>query len=295
MQPQSLALYQQRVEQQLQQKLAQHAISDQRLLDAMAYSLLLGGKRIRPYLVYTCGTLLGASVDDLDGPAAALEAIHSYSLIHDDLPAMDNDDLRRGKPTCHKAFDEATAILAGDALQVMAFDIVASHPYQRVDASAIVSMIAALAKAAGYNGMCGGQAIDLAHTNKQTSLAQLEQMHRLKTGALIECAVTLAWWCSPKRQQQDLEILQRFARALGLAFQVQDDILDIESDTATLGKPQGSDSKANKSTYPALMGLEQAKQKARQLYDDAQAALAALPYNTGELSAFARYIIERKF
>lgn len=295
MQPQSLVQFQQRVEQQLQRQLAQQVVSDQRLLDAMAYSLLLGGKRIRPYLVYVCGTLLGASLDDLDGPAAALEAIHSYSLIHDDLPAMDNDDLRRGKPTCHKAFDEATAILAGDALQVLAFDIVASHPYQQVDAPAVVSMIAALAKAAGYSGMCGGQAIDLAHTNQQTTLAQLEQMHRLKTGALIECAVTLAWWCSPHRRQQDLDALQRFARALGLAFQVQDDILDIESDTATLGKPQGSDTKANKSTYPALMGLEQARQKARQLYDDAQAALAALPYNTDELSAFAQYIIERKF
>ncbi|MEH8017884.1 (2E,6E)-farnesyl diphosphate synthase [Rheinheimera muenzenbergensis] len=292
---QQLPLYQQRVEAQLQQLLAAKLHTDVRLLDAMSYSLLLGGKRIRPYLVYACGTLLGASLHDLDGPAAALEAIHSYSLIHDDLPAMDNDDLRRGKPTCHKAYDEATAILAGDALQALAFDIIASHPYQQVSSQSVVSMLQKLAQAAGYSGMCGGQAIDLAQTNQATNLQQLERMHRLKTGALIECAVQLAWLCSRKQDPAELAALQAFAGALGLAFQVQDDILDIESDTQTLGKPQGSDTKANKSTYPALLGLPQAKEKAQQLYQDALDALAALPYNTDELRGFARYIIERKF
>ena len=293
--PLNLSHYQQRVEQYLQRVLTQLPETDNRLLEAMSYSLLLGGKRVRPFLVYSCGSLLGASLDDLDGPAGALEALHSYSLIHDDLPAMDNDDLRRGKPTCHKAFDEATAILAGDALQTLAFDILANHPYQQVQAGEIVAMLQGFARSAGYAGMCGGQAIDLAQTNQHTSLAQLERMHRLKTGALIENAIELAWLCSPKRQLDDKANLLSFARALGLAFQVQDDILDIESDTQTLGKPQGSDSKANKSTYPALLGLDQAKAKARQLYQDALNALARLPYNTDELRAFAQYIIERRF
>lgn len=292
---QQLPLYQQRVETHLQHVLANKPQTDARLLKAMSYSLLLGGKRVRPFLVYACGTLLGANLTDLDGPAAALEAIHSYSLIHDDLPAMDNDDLRRGKPTCHKAFDEATAILAGDALQALAFEIIASHPYQQVSSASVVSMLQQLALASGYSGMCGGQAIDLAQTNQRTDLAQLERMHRLKTGALIECAVQLAWLCSSKQDPAELAALQAFARALGLAFQVQDDILDIESDTQTLGKPQGSDTKANKATYPALLGLTQAKEKALQLYQDALDALAALPYNTDELRSFAQYIIERKF
>jgi farnesyl diphosphate synthase len=293
--PVNLPLYQQRVEQHLQQILAQRSETDARLLQAMSYSLLLGGKRIRPFLVYSCGTMLGASLDDLDGPAAALEALHSYSLIHDDLPAMDNDDLRRGKPTCHKAFDEATAILAGDALQTLAFEVLSGHNYQQVQTSAILQMVQRFAAASGYSGMCGGQAIDLAQTNQSTGLEQLERMHRLKTGALIECAVQLAWLCSPAPQPADLAALLQFARALGLAFQVQDDILDIESDTATLGKPQGSDTRANKSTYPALLGLDNAKAKAQQLYQDALSALASLPYNTDELRAFAQYIIARRF
>ena len=293
--PQNLPLYQQRVEQHLQQLLANRSATDNRLLEAMSYSLLLGGKRVRPFLVYSCGTMLGAELHDLDGPAAALEAIHSYSLIHDDLPAMDNDDLRRGKATCHKAFDEATAILAGDALQTLAFELISSHPYRQVDTAQILQMVQQLAVAAGYSGMCGGQAIDLAQTNQNSTLAQLERMHRLKTGALIESAVQLAWLCSPKRDTTELNALLDFARALGLAFQVQDDILDIESDTATLGKPQGSDTRANKSTYPALLGLDNAKAKAQQLYHDALNALATLPYNTDELRAFAQYIIERRF
>lgn len=293
--PANLPRYQQRVEQHLQTVINQLPITDERLLAAMSYSLLLGGKRVRPFLVYSCGTLLGASLADLDGPAAALEALHSYSLIHDDLPAMDNDDLRRGKPTCHKAFDEATAILAGDALQALAFDVLSHHPYQQVGSTEVLQMLQTLARAGGYAGMCGGQAIDLAQTNQQTSLNQLEQMHRLKTGALIENAVELAWLCSPTRQPADKQHLLQFARALGLAFQVQDDILDIESDTQTLGKPQGSDSKANKATYPALLGLEQAKVKAQQLYQDALNALSKLPYNTDELRSFAQYIIERRF
>lgn len=291
----NLPLYQQRVEQQLQQSLLAKVPEANPLHQAMAYSLLLGGKRIRPYLIYATGQLLGATLTDLDAPAVAIEAIHSYSLIHDDLPAMDNDELRRGKPTCHIAFDEATAILAGDALQAMAFEALCSHSYQHVSLQRQLCMVQALAHAAGAAGMCAGQALDLAQTNQQISLEQLEQMHRLKTGALIECSVKLAYYASPIDNVAVLDDLLSFASALGLAFQVQDDILDIESDTQTLGKPQGSDLKANKSTYPALLGLAGAKEKASQLYQDALTALARLPYDTAELERFAHYVIARKF
>lgn len=293
--PASLPRFQQRLEQQLQQ-LMQQGLPDTVVLEpAMSYSLLLGGKRIRPYLVYVTGQLLGASLEDLDAPAMAIEALHTYSLIHDDLPAMDDDDLRRGKATCHKAFNEATAILAGDALQALAFEILSQHPYQQVSSACQIKMVHALARAAGAAGMCAGQAIDLAQTNQQIDLNRLEQMHRLKTGALIECSVKMAYYCSPCQDPQVLAALLTYASALGLAFQVQDDILDIESDTATLGKPQGSDLKANKSTYPALLGLEGARQKAGQLYQDALAALDTVPGDTSELRAFAHYIIARTF
>lgn len=291
----SLSNYKQRVELQLSLLLSQQPMADATLAQAMHYSLLLGGKRVRPFLVYACGSMLGASLADLDGPATAIEALHSYSLIHDDLPAMDNDDLRRGQPTCHKAFDEATAILAGDALQALAFDNLSHHAYQQTDSQSVLRMVQLLAKAAGAAGMCGGQAIDLAQTDKATSLALLEQMHLLKTGALIECAVQLAYYCSSVRNDDVLADLSEFARCLGLAFQVQDDILDIESDTQTLGKPQGSDVKANKATYPALLGLDGAKQYAADLYQQAVAALKRLPYNTTELAEFAHFIIARKF
>ncbi|EHR39919.1 (2E,6E)-farnesyl diphosphate synthase [Alishewanella jeotgali] len=295
MTPASLPLFQQRLEQQLKY-LMQQGLPDTAVLEpAMSYSLLLGGKRIRPYLVYVTGQLLGARLEDLDAPAMAIEALHTYSLIHDDLPAMDDDDLRRGKATCHKAFDEATAILAGDALQALAFEVLSSHPYQHVSSTSQIKMVQALAKAAGAAGMCAGQAIDLAQTNQPIELDKLEQMHRLKTGALIECSVKLAYYCSPCQDQAVLHALLTFASALGLAFQVQDDILDIEGDTKTLGKPQGSDLKANKSTYPALLGLDGAKQKAWQLYQAALTALDKLPGDTSELRAFAHYIIARTF
>ena len=292
--PDSLTLYQYRIEQQLQLTMAAQPKIAARLHDAIRYSLTNGGKRIRPYLVYSCGSMLGVSLDTLDSAACAIECLHSYSLIHDDLPAMDNDDLRRGKPTCHKAFDEATAILAGDALQALAFDILASAE-DELSTQRRLKRVALLAKASGVAGMCAGQANDLAQTNQHTNLATLEQMHRLKTGALIECAVQLAYYSSELDCPATLKALTDFASALGLAFQVQDDILDIESDTLVLGKPQGSDCKANKLTYPALLGLQEAKDKAHQLYQEALAALTSLPYNTAELQAFAHYIIARKF
>ncbi len=291
----SLPQCQQRVEHFMTDALATRPITDAKLLEAMRYSLLLGGKRVRPFLVYSVGKMLGATLADLDGPAGAIECLHTYSLIHDDLPAMDDDDLRRGKATCHKAFDEATAILAGDALQALAFELLCSHPYQQVSLAAQIELVKQLALHSGYNGMCGGQAIDLAHTDKAMTLAALENMHQLKTGALIETAVRFGWLCSGKTNNDELLALITYARALGLAFQVQDDILDIEGDTATLGKPQGSDLEANKATYPKLLGLDAAKSKAQMLLAEAKDALSVLPYDTSELSAFAHYVIARSF
>jgi len=291
----ALTHYQQRLEQLLTQQLDARQQTDPRLWQAMRYSLLLGGKRLRPYLVYCCGQMLGASLTDLDGPACAIEALHTYSLIHDDLPAMDNDDLRRGKPTCHKAFDEASAILAGDALQTLAFEWLSLHPYQNVPAPRVLAMVQQLALQSGYNGMCGGQAIDLAHTDKKMAVEALEQMHQLKTGALIECAIRLAYLTSPVDNEQHLAALVRYSRAIGLAFQVQDDILDVEGDTTVLGKTAGSDQKANKATYPALLGLETAKQKANHLVEQALTELNSLPYDTTALAALAQYVIVRQY
>ena len=284
---------QQRINQFLQQQLAQLAINDEKLHQAMAYGLLIGGKRIRPYLVYITGETLGVSLDDLDGIAGALECIHAYSLLHDDLPAMDDDDLRRGKPTCHKAFDEATAILAGDSLQTLAFDILANHNFSNAIKPKQLKLIQQLITAAGYQGMCGGQALDLAATDKKINLAQLETLHSLKTGALLEASVLMAAECAPKITEQEKQSLKEYAQLVGLAYQVQDDIIDITSTEEQLGKPSGSDLAANKSTYPALLGLQGAQQKAENLFQLALQALASLPYNTQSLADFATFIIKR--
>lgn len=294
MKPSFLQTDQHRVEQFLSHYLQQHVSPASDLQQAMSYSILLGGKRIRPSLVYRCGAMLGARTEDLDAAAAALEAMHCYSLIHDDLPAMDNDALRRGKPTCHIAFSESTAILAGDAIQGLAYELLANHHYQQVDASRVIKMIRALSRQSGAQGMCAGQALDLAHTNRSFTADTLEHMHRLKTGALIQCAIELAYYASPITNQAHLELLQQFSASLGLAFQVQDDILDIESDTETLGKPQGSDHNANKATYPSLLGVAAAREKARQLYQDAIQALEQLPYPCDDLKALAHFLIARK-
>ena len=284
---------QQRINQFLQQQLAQLTINDEKLHQAMAYGLLIGGKRIRPYLVYITGETLGVSLDDLDGIAGALECIHAYSLLHDDLPAMDDDDLRRGKPTCHKAFDEATAILAGDSLQTLAFDILANHNFSNAIKPKQLKLIQQLITAAGYQGMCGGQALDLAATDKKINLAQLETLHSLKTGALLEASVLMAAECAPKITEQEKQSLKEYAQLVGLAYQVQDDIIDITSTEEQLGKPSGSDLAANKSTYPALLGLQGAQQKAENLFQLALQALASLPYNTQSLADFATFIIKR--
>lgn len=283
-----------RIDSYLSEKLASLVVNDDRLLAAMRYGLLIGGKRMRPYLAYITGNALNAKQSDIDGVAAALECIHAYSLLHDDLPAMDDDDLRRGQPTCHKAFDEATAILAGDSLQTLAFDIIANHNFSDAIDSKRIVLLRYLVNAAGYQGMCGGQALDLAATDKAISLAELEALHSLKTGALLEAAVMMAAECSDKATSHDKEQLARYAKLIGLAYQVRDDIIDIISTEEELGKPAGSDLAANKSTYPALLGLPGAQEKAENLYQQALQALATLPYNTQSLSDFATFIVSRK-
>lgn len=290
----TLTSYQQRNNQQLNQWLEQMPHQQQPLIQAMKYGLLLGGKRVRPFLVYITGQMLGCQLKDLDTPASAIECIHAYSLIHDDLPAMDDDELRRGQPTCHIKFDEATAILTGDALQTLAFTIIAEGQLNPNAESQRIKMVQSLAQASGANGMCVGQALDLGAENRQVTLAELEDIHRNKTGALINCAVKLGALAAGEKGLEVLPHLERYSQAVGLAFQVQDDILDIISDTETLGKPQGSDQELNKSTYPSLLGLEGAMEKAHTLLQEALQALEAIPYNTQLLEEFARYVIERK-
>jgi geranylgeranyl pyrophosphate synthase len=263
----------------------------QRLQQALRYSLLNGGKRVRPVLLYAAAHAIGQQpCAELDKLASAIEMIHAYSLIHDDLPAMDNDDLRRGQPTCHRAFDEATAILAGDALQARAFELLTE--LDNCGAELTVQMVATLAKASGQQGMVGGQAIDLTCVDKIIALEQLETMHRLKTGALIRAAVAMGARFAGASPIQ-LTALDAYAQAIGLAFQVQDDILDIESDTATLGKMQGADLALNKPTYPSLLGLAGAKRKARELHQQALSALAEFDDSAWPLRALADFIIAR--
>ena len=266
------------------------------LVNAMHYGALLGGKRLRPFLVYATGEMLHADPASLDAPAAAVECIHAYSLIHDDLPAMDDDALRRGQPTCHIKYGEDTAILAGDALQTLAFSILTDTPMPGVSAEYRLMMLSELAQASGVAGMCGGQALDLAAEGQSVDLVQLEQIHRHKTGALIRAAVRLGALAAGEAGHGALPALDRYAEAIGLAFQVQDDILDVVGDTAVIGKRQGADQHLGKSTYPSLLGLEQARAKARDLYQEALDALeilAAQSYNTTALQALASFIIER--
>lgn len=289
----NLSAYQDRINRILNNKINELAITDEKLLNAMQYALLIGGKRMRPYLCYITGDALGADLTDLDAIAAALECIHAYSLIHDDLPAMDDDNLRRGKPTCHIEFDEATAILAGDSLQTLAFDFLANASLSSYAESQRIELIRQLCQASGYQGMCGGQAIDLSATNKAITLTELETMHRLKTGALLVACVTMAATCAENVSNETLNSLKHFAENIGLAYQVRDDIIDITSDEKTLGKPKGSDQQANKSTYPSLLGLDGANAKAQHLYQVSLQALTALPYNTQNLSEFATFIISR--
>ena len=264
------------------------------IYQAMRYSVINGGKRVRPLLVYAACEALGGKVERADAAACAVELIHAYSLVHDDLPAMDDDDLRRGQPTTHKAFDEASAILAGDGLQTLAFEVLADAQRNPLDAEVRLSMISSLAKAAGPAGMVGGQAIDLGSVGQWLDQSALETMHRHKTGALIEASVRLGALASGEADNLTLRALQEYAQAVGLAFQVQDDILDVESDTATLGKTQGKDEANHKPTYPALLGLDKAKAYALELRDLALHALRPFGESAEPLRDLARYIVERR-
>ena len=286
--------YQARVEQALEQRLPSAKVSPQRLHQAMRYATLGAGKRIRPVLVYATGAALGVALDRLDGPACAVEFIHAYSLIHDDLPAMDDDDLRRGKPSCHKAFDEATAILAGDALQALAFQILAADSSMSDDPQLRLKLITTLAQAVGSRGMVGGQALDLGAVGQRLNLAELENMHIHKTGALIRTSVLMAVLCQPGSSSALQQKLDHYGKCIGLAFQIRDDILDVTADTETLGKASGADKALDKPTYPALLGLSGARQHAIALCDEALASVAELGTAADTLRWIANYIIARE-
>jgi geranylgeranyl pyrophosphate synthase len=287
-------VYQQRIEHKLISSLPAVETVPQRLHQAMHYASTNGGKRIRPLLVYATGHALQISIERVDAAATALEFIHAYSLIHDDLPAMDNDDLRRGKPTCHIQFDEATAILAGDALQTLAFEVL-TNSSEQIPIENRLTMIKTLALASGSAGMAGGQAIDLAAVGQTLSLGELEQMHLNKTGALIRAGVKLAALCNDGENDSIIAHLDDFAKNMGLAFQIRDDILDVEGETATLGKTQGADTALNKPTYPSLLGMDAAKKLAKQCHEHAISSLNRLDGDFGQLIWLANYIILRKY
>ncbi len=288
-----LTFCQNRVERALEARLPSENQIPTKLHEAMRYCVLDGGKRMRPMLTYCTGKALGIAPEDLDGAACAVEFIHVYSLIHDDLPAMDDDDLRRGKPTCHIAYDEATAILTGDALQALAFKVLADDPTIRADAESRLRMITMLTKASGSQGMVGGQAIDLESVGTMLTLPQLENMHIHKTGALIRASVNMATLTRPDIAPNQAEGLDHYAKCIGLSFQVKDDILDEESDTATLGKTQGKDKDNDKPTYPALLGLAGAKQKAQELHEQAIESLNGFGSEADLLRDLSLYIIQR--
>lgn len=286
----------QRAEAALNAALPAATLAPERLHEAMRYAVLGGGKRMRPLLVYATGHALGAPLDRLDPSACAVEIIHAYSLVHDDLPAMDDDDLRRGQPTCHRVFGEAMAILAGDALQALAFELLANSPaLEELRATCRVRMLHTLAAACGPSGMAGGQAFDLEAVGRDLSLAELERMHRYKTGALILGSVQLGALSAEVSEGERWEALNSYGLELGLAFQIQDDILDVLASTETLGKRQGADQARGKPTYPALIGLEKSQELARLHMNEAIAALRPLGENGAILEALARFTIERGY
>ncbi len=277
----------------LKRLLPQAEATPQRLHAAMRYSVLDGGKRVRPLLAYAAGELSNAPVERVEIAAAAVELIHAYSLVHDDMPCMDDDVLRRGKPTCHVEYDEATALLVGDALQSLAFQLLSEHRLSD-DPARQLQMVKLLAVASGSRGMAGGQAIDLSSVGKQLTLPELEQMHIHKTGALIRAAILLGAYCGNMNQTQ-LDKLDHYGKCMGLAFQVVDDVLDSEADTATLGKTAGKDADNNKPTYVTLLGVPAAKQMAAELHRDALDALTEFGAAARRLRELADFIVMRKY
>jgi geranylgeranyl pyrophosphate synthase len=267
-------------------------LTSARLVEAMRYAILDGGKRLRALLVYATGEALGAKPQAMNAAAAAVEMIHAYSLVHDDMPIMDDDDLRRGKPTVHIAFDNATALLVGDALQTLAFETLCDEALTAEQQS---KMMKTLTHASGVMGMAGGQAIDLESVGKKLDLNALQSMHKLKTGALIKASVLLGALSAPECDEEPLSHLAHYADCIGLAFQVQDDVLDVVADTQTLGKQQGADIALDKPTYPALLGLEKAQQKAVALIEKALAHLEDCPFNTEILENLAQFVVKRSY
>jgi farnesyl diphosphate synthase len=290
-----LERWQARTERELAARLPLVTARPTRLHEALRYSALGGGKRVRPVLVYSTAAALGIPESVVDGVACAVELIHAYSLVHDDLPAMDDDDLRRGRPTCHKAFDEATAILVGDALQVLAFETLASGPGLPNDAAIRLELVRLLAIASGTSGMAGGQALDLAAVGRQLSLAEVEEMHGRKTGALIHASVMMAAACSERTSESIARALDEFARAVGLAFQIQDDLLDIEGDATLLGKATGADRAHDKPTYPSSVGVEAAHRRMNELHARALASLAIIGPRAAILASVSDWLVLRKY
>jgi farnesyl diphosphate synthase len=266
-----------------------------RLQAAMRYSVLEGGKRIRPALLFATALTLGLREDDVEAAACAVELIHVYSLIHDDLPAMDDDDLRRGKPTCHKAFDEATAILAGDALQPLALCLLAADPALPAVAEIRVKLVKRLSDASGSFGMTGGQAIDLAAQGSRLGIEEVEDMHSRKTGALIRASVLMAADCRPDLAPELSLALERFAAAIGLAFQIQDDLLDVLGDAATLGKATGADLAHQKPTHPSIIGIPASQERVARLHAEALEALLPFGDRAAPLRALAAWLLSRRY
>ena len=285
--------WQQRVDTALDHWLPPDKVNPVRLHEAMRYAVLAPGKRVRPVLVYATAEALGIDARRVDGAACAVEIIHAYSLIHDDLPAMDDDDLRRGRPTCHRQFDEATAILAGDALQALAFYIISHDPDMTPDTGARLTMIERLALFSGSRGMAGGQAIDLAAVGKRLNIAELETMHIHKTGALIRTCVQLAALSAENLGEERFRALDSYAKCIGLSFQVQDDILDVVGNTETLGKTQGADSALNKPTFPSIIGLRESQEKAQELHRQALEALSIFAEEADILRYISAWFVER--
>ena len=275
----------------LERVLPPAALAPQRLHEAMRYAVLGGGTRLRPVLVYAAGAALGAEPGRLAPAACAVEIIHAYSLVHDDLPAMDDDALRRGRATCHIAFGEAMAILAGDALQALAFEVLANDGYAAAPTK--VEMLRVLAAACGAHGMAGGQALDLAAVGHKLAPPELERMHVFKTGALIRASVRLGALGAGCSDAALLDALERYGHALGLAFQIRDDIIDIESDSATLGKTAGKDAAHDKPTYPAILGMDGSRAELARMTQAALDALAPLGERGADLAALARYVADR--
>lgn len=287
-----LASYRERVHAALDARLPAPTLEPRHLHEAMRYAVLSGGKRVRAVLVYAAGRIAGSPLNVLDAPACAVEMIHAYSLVHDDLPVMDNDDLRRGQPTCHKAFDEATALLAGDALQALAFEVLVNEKNGMAEKRR-AEMVRTLASASGSLGMAGGQAIDLAAVGKALTLPALENMHRHKTGALIRASVRLGALSAATEDCASMDALDGYASAIGLAFQIRDDILDVEGDTDTIGKRSGADVALDKPTYPAIVGMKAAKLKAEELHATALKCLEAFGSEAEPLRWLSEFIVNR--